>query len=203
MASGDAKRMLPLVVKAFAELGYRRATTAALAKRCGVRENVLYRIWPSKKEMFLAAIDHVWQSSSEFWRHLVAESGTTGADSARLILKYESTHHGETGLYKVIFAGLTEAHDPQIAAALRRMYRNFQMFIVDQVSAIRQNSPDPGPDIQSSDEIRAWGLVAVATMVNIDRTLKLLTARERSLLFSQLANLLIAPGILQTETKLE
>jgi AcrR family transcriptional regulator len=73
MASGDLKRMLPLVARAFADLGYRRATTAALAKRCGVRENVLYRAWPDKKAMFIASIEFVWQLSMDIWQGLVEE----------------------------------------------------------------------------------------------------------------------------------
>src|SRR5271170_1576678 len=133
MASGDAKRMLPIVAKAFAELGYRRATTAALAKRCGVRENVLYRAWPSKKQMFLATIDHVWQRSMEIWQELLAKSQETGMNSAWLILDYEATHHGETGLYKLIFVGLTETNDRQIVTALRRMYESFHDFIARQI----------------------------------------------------------------------
>ncbi len=138
MASGDLKRMLPLVARAFADLGYRRATTAALAKRCGVRENVLYRAWPDKKAMFIASIDFVWQRSMDIWQRLVEESGKTGAEAATLILEYESKHHGETGLYKVVFAGLTELDDPQVAAALRNMYRSFHAFITRQVLAMRE-----------------------------------------------------------------
>jgi len=193
MASGDAKRMLPLVARAFAELGYRRATTAALARRCGVRENVLYRAWPSKKAMFLAAIDHVWQRSMQVWGRLVAESGARGADAARLILKYESTHHGETGLYKVIFAGLTEAHDPHVAVALRRMYGSFHQFITGQVAAIRRDLPASTSKTNPTDELRAWGVLGVATVANIDRELKLFGPRERALLFTQLMRLLIDP----------
>lgn len=186
--------MLPLMARAFAELGYRRATTAALAKRCGVRENVLYRAWPSKKAMFLASIEHVWEKSMEIWQGLIAESAKRGADAARLILNYESTHHGETGLYKIIFAGLAEAHDRQIAAALRRMYCGFHEFIAAQVQALRQDSPSSNSPSGPSDELRAWGILGVATVVNIDRELKLLKPRDRAVLFTQLSRLLIAPA---------
>jgi AcrR family transcriptional regulator len=191
MASGDAKRILPVVAKAFADLGYRRATTAALAKRCGVRENVLYRLWPSKKEMFLAAIHYLWQNAIEIWQELIATSGTSGAASARMILEYESEHHGETGLYKVIFAGLTEANDPQIASALRKMYRSFHEFIAGQVGVIRHETLKSNAPHYPSDELTAWGILGVAMVSNMDRELKLFGTRERSLLFTQLANLLI------------
>jgi AcrR family transcriptional regulator len=194
MANGDAKRMLPLVARAFAELGYRRATTAALAKRCGVRENVLYRAWPSKKAMFLAAIDHVWRRSTEIWSGLIAELGASGAQAARVILEYESKRHGETGLYKLIFAGLTEAHDRQIAGALRTMYRRFHEFIAEQVGALRANVAGPNSGSGPGDSQRSWGLLGVATMIHIDRELNLLRPAERATFFSDLARLLIDPN---------
>ena len=42
---------IPILANAFAELGYRRATTAELARRCDVQENILYRLWPDKRSM--------------------------------------------------------------------------------------------------------------------------------------------------------
>jgi AcrR family transcriptional regulator len=203
MASGDAKRMLPLVAKGFAELGYRRATTATLAKRCGVRENVLYRAWPSKKAMFLAAIDHVWERATEMWTKLVADAGASGVDAARLLLEHESKHHGEMGLYKLIFAGLTEVDDPQIAGALRRMYRRFHQFIAEQVAILRANHDEPGVGaggaVEPSDAVRAWGVLGVATMIHVDRELNLFGSAERPGLFGQLAQLLIEPALAEKE----
>ena len=183
--------MLPLVARAFGELGYRRATTAALAKRCGVRENVLYRAWPTKKAMFLAAIGYLWQRAEDIWSKLIAESGTSGVQAARLIMDHESKHHGETGLYKVIFAGLSEAHDPEIAAAFRQMYRKFHQFIAKQIGVLRAELPGGGSTQGPTDEVRAWGMLGVATMIHIDRELGLFRPGERSTLFSELEHVLI------------
>jgi AcrR family transcriptional regulator len=193
MASGDAKRILPLIAQGFADLGYRRATTAALAERCGVRENVLYRLWPSKKEMFLAAINFIWQSSMEIWQGILSKSGATGDEAAGLILEYEAKHHGETGLYKVIFAGLTEAHDAEIAGALRKMYRSFHTFIAEQVEVIRQETSKTLPAKFPTSDLTAWGLLGISMVANMDMELKLFGARERGLLFTQIAQLLIVP----------
>ena len=55
--------LLPAMAQTFTELGYRRTTTAELSRRCRVQENILYRLWPSKKGMFLAAIDFVYEFS--------------------------------------------------------------------------------------------------------------------------------------------
>src|SRR5262245_59532483 len=104
--------LLPEIALVFAELGYRRTTTAELAARCRTQEVVLYRLWPDKRAMFIAVIDYVYESSRVAWEQLLAASDERSA--AERLLEYEATHHGETGLYRIVFAGLSEADDPQV-----------------------------------------------------------------------------------------
>ena len=185
--------MLPIVARAFAELGYRRATTAKLAKRCGVRENVLYRAWPNKKAMFLAAIDHIWESSADIWQKLSDAALPGGAaDAARRVLEYEARHHGESGLYRVIFSGLTETDDPEIAAALRRMYHNFHAFITRQVATSRGRAGKAaGAEAESMDELTGWALVGLATVASIGRELRLMGDKQRTHLYLRIGDLLL------------
>jgi AcrR family transcriptional regulator len=209
MAQSDARRLLPIVARAFAELGYRRATTAKLARACGVRENVIYRVWPSKKAMFLASIDYIWDSSRQVWQDLLERSRDADpAEATRRVLQYESTRHGKTGLYRVVFAGLSETDDPEIAAAMRRMYGNFHTFIAAQVAASRrqsqkQSQKQSGDKTRSKtaaggsggvsleDEVAAWALVGLATVASIGQSLGLPNKRQRSLLYTHVGNLLI------------
>ena len=102
-----------MLAKAFAELGYRRATTSALAKRCGLRENQLYRLWPNKKAMFLASIDYLYGFTAAKWQKLLSQASDTSP--AERILNWEGEHRGETGLHRITFAGLNEADDPRSA----------------------------------------------------------------------------------------
>jgi AcrR family transcriptional regulator len=197
----DAKQLLPIIAKAFADVGYRRATTAMLARACGVRENVIYRVWPSKKAMFLATIDYVWDSSRDIWRRLLAESRATDPSHAlRHVLQYESTHHGEVGLYRIVFTGLSETDDPEIAAAMRRMYENFHAFIAVELARSRGPSPKTirggkgaikrvRPSIE--DDVVAWALVGLATVANIGCALGVPNKRQRSLLYTSVGTHLI------------
>ncbi len=73
--------LLPVVARAFSELGYRRATTAQLAQRCGVQENILYRLWPDKQAMFLAAIDFVYEFSERTWLKLLQQPAAQSAEA--------------------------------------------------------------------------------------------------------------------------
>ena len=179
--------LIPIIARAFAELGFRRTTTAELAKRCGVQENVLYRLWPGKKAMFLAAIDHVYALSEEAWAALLADDGS-GSDSAERILQYEAGHHGEFGLYRIVFAGLSEADDPEIRDTLKAMYSRFHRFIRRQIAAHRTAG---GSTADLTADLSAWAFVGLGTMANISQELGLMTARSRRRLMIEAGRLLL------------
>jgi AcrR family transcriptional regulator len=63
-AAGEALRgrreeILDAATELFAEHGYSDAVTQELAERLGVGKGTLYRYFPSKKDLFLAAVDRV------------------------------------------------------------------------------------------------------------------------------------------------
>ncbi|MCH7885330.1 MAG: TetR/AcrR family transcriptional regulator [Planctomycetes bacterium] len=181
------KRLLPIIAQAFAELGYGRATTAELAQRCKVRENILYRLWPNKKAMFVASIDYVYEQSAATWREILADIDDS-ADAAGRLLKHEAEHHGESGLHRIILAGLSQTDEPEIRDALRSMYGRFHRFIRAQIVAHRKGE-DNGtlPDATAS----AWAIVGLGNLANISRELGLLTDRGRKRLFSDAGRLLL------------
>ena len=180
------KKLLPIVARAFAELGYRRATTAELARRCEVRENILYRLWPHKKAMFIASIDYVYEQAASAWREVLSE--TDDAGGAVRLLAHESEHYGESGLHGIIFAGLSEADEPEIREALRKMYGRFHRFIRGQIAAHRDGGPASGfPD----ETVAAWAIVGLGNVANIGRELGLLSGRERKRMIAEAGRLLL------------
>jgi AcrR family transcriptional regulator len=188
--------LLPLVAGVFVRQGYRRTTTAALARRCGVKEPILYRLWPDKKSMFLAAIDHVYGASVRLWGDLLAE-GPPGTSAAERILAYEAGHYGEFGLYRILFAGLGETDDPDIRRHMRRTYRRFHEFIrerIDEHREARGGGADPGDP--SAAGTAAWMVLGIGTIVGIARELDLLGARAgRELLLGAGSAILGTPGL--------
>ena len=184
------RELLPTLAETFGELGYRRTTTAELAERCGVQEPVLYRLWPGKQAMFVAALDFVADRSEEIWTKLL-EDGKGSGTSAERILAYEATHHGELGLYRIIFAGLSETDDPEIAEALRGLYGRFHGFIAGQVESHRDARKAAAlPDAA----LTAWAIVGLGTVANIGRETGLLTVRGRARLFREVGAALLGPA---------
>jgi len=181
--------LIPVLARTFADLGYRRTTTAELAERCGVRENILYRLWPDKRAMFVAALDHVYRLSEETWVGLLAAAGKVESP-AEVLLDYESRHQGEFGLYRIVFAGLSESDDPEIAAAMRTLYRRFQRFVRQQVLLHRAGADSPPG---SDPALVAWGIVGLGTVANIGRELGLLGAGTRQRLVAEIGRVLLGP----------
>ena len=178
--------MIPVVARAFAELGYRRMTTSELARRCGVRENILYRLWPDKRAMFIASIDYVYELSHTLWTRMAGEGG--GRERARRLLEYEARHHGEFGLYRIVFAGLSETDDPDVRKALRRMYGLFQQFIAARIAEHRRGR---GKGFVADEELAAWAIVGLGTLANIGRDLGLLSPGQRQRLIARVGRLLL------------
>ena len=181
------KQLLPIVAGAFAELGYRRATTAELAKRCEVRENILYRLWPDKKAMFVASIDYVYEQAAGTWREVLSETDDSAGAAMRL-LKHEAEHYGESGLHGIIFAGLSEIDEPEIREALRKMYGRFHRFIRGQIVAHRNGAPTSG---LLDETVAAWAIVGIGNVANISRELGLLTGRRRRRMFGEAGRLML------------
>jgi AcrR family transcriptional regulator len=180
------REFAPVLADAFAELGYRRATTAELAQRCGLAENVLYRLWPDKRAMFVAAVEHVFAASEADWSRITAEDADES--TAERLLEHEAAHHGDQGLHRIIFAGLSETDDPEIAAALQRVFRSFHRFVKQQISGHR--APGVGDDAPSAD-LAAWALIGLGTVAGIGRDLGLMGDRRRKKLFREVGQVLL------------
>ncbi len=185
------RELLPVVANAFAELGYRRTTTAELARRCGVQENILYRLWPEKKGMFIASIGYVYESSMVLWRDLLEEKAGDGRTAAERLLEHESKHFGQYEHYRIVFAGLSETDDQDVRAALADMFQRYQKFVREQISAHRAGNGD-GEVLDVG--LAAWAFVGLGTLAGITRELGLINDTQRRRLFATVGRGLLAGG---------
>ena len=181
--------MIPKIAHAFASLGYRRTTSAELAKRCGVRENILYRLWPDKRAMFIASIDFVYEQAEAGWLRVLIRSERS-ADAALLLLQHEAEHHGESGLYRIVLAGISETDDAQIRSALRTMYRRFHHFITQQLILHRGGKQHIAPDA----ELSSWAIVGLGILAGIGKELRIFTKSNQRRLLGEIGSFLLDGG---------
>ena len=189
------------VAETFAELGYRRTTTAVLAERCGLQEVALYRLWPDKKAMFVAAIEFVGDNTERIWDGLVpgagAGSGAVGragkdaSSGAERLLAHEAKHLGEFGFHRILFAGFSETDDPDIHAALRGVYERLLQRIGALVAAHRAARGSALDRALPAALLTAWALVGLGTATNLGRELGMLDEAGRTDLFAAIGRHLL------------
>lgn len=177
---------LPLITEVFAEYGYRRATTALLAQRCEVRENELYRIWPTKKSMFLDAIGFVFEAVASSWAESIKQKSDITA--AEQLIESQIQNRGNSRLHRILFSGLNEVDDPEICLALRNLYLNFHKMISGYVREHRQRH-----QLQSSlgDDTIAWIMIGMGSIFDIQQELEQGTIDQRRELLGQAANAIL------------
>ena len=175
------------IATTFAELGYRRTTTAVLAERCGLTEVALYRLWPDKQAMFTAAIEFVGEHTERIWDDIAA-ARRGKSSTAELLLAHESEHLGEFGFHRILFAGFSETDDPAIRAALRTVYQR----LLDRIAAaVAEHRADRKMDELPAAALTAWALIGLGTATNLGRELGLLGDRARNQLFAAIGKHLL------------
>lgn len=177
--------LLPVLARVFADHGYAGTTTAKLAAASDLRENQLYRLWPSKKAMFLAVLADIAEQQTRWWEHHFDDPKHRAdpAAAARSILDDEGKSRGSTGLHRLIFAGLSEAHDPDIRDALAAMYARLHAYIQRVVKQQKHNDPNA---CLASPALCAWSLIALGSFANVARELDLFPVATQRRLFNQL-----------------
>lgn len=78
-AAERRRELVETALRIFAAGSYRGVTTADIARAAAVSEPVLYRHFPSKRDLYLACLDEAWRGLRESWERALA--GT--ADPAR------------------------------------------------------------------------------------------------------------------------
>src|SRR5438094_7085455 len=66
--------LIETAIRVFTEGSYRGTTTAEIARAAGVSEPILYRHFASKRDLYLAALDHVWRKARTAWEQTLAEA---------------------------------------------------------------------------------------------------------------------------------
>jgi AcrR family transcriptional regulator len=126
--SADQRR--ELVIQAaqieFGRLGYEGASTAAIAKRVGVSQPYLFRLFPSKKAIFLATIDACFDSMEQLFEG--AAGDLTGEEALTAMGRaYNELLDQRERLQMQLQMWATACHDGDIRAKTRyRMGRLWQ-----------------------------------------------------------------------------
>ena len=161
----------------FAKGSYRGCTTAQIARELGVTEPVLYRHFASKRELYLACLDEVWERVRELWEKALARE----PDSANWIKAIGKAYLEARAAARIVLVdlwiqALTEAaDDPEIRRALREQVREVHDFVAD---VIRRGQEQGGILPSRDAEAEAWIFISLGLLSTIDHRLGSLVGEE-------------------------
>ena len=171
-AAERRERLVETALRVFTEGSYRGTTTAEIARAAGVSEPILYRHFASKRDLYLAALDHVWGNARAAWETALAESPDVRTALERMGRGHFTVRDCKHQLSELWVQALGEAaEDPELRRHLRRHMREVHGFWVD---VIRRGQEEgvlhPGRDA----EAEAWIFLAGGILGMVGRRIGLL-----------------------------
>lgn len=170
-----AERRLALVeaaVRVFTQGSYRGATTAEIAREAGVSEPILYRHFASKRELYIACLDHVWEKAKGIWelKILGASDVVKGLDDVGR--GHFSVRDCKFQLAELWVQALSEAgQDEELRKHLRRHMRAVHDFLAD---VIRRGQAEGSLAAGRDADAEAWNFLAGGIFGMVGRRIGLL-----------------------------
>lgn len=155
-AAERREQLLETAVRLFAERGYAGTTTAMLAKAAGVTEPIIYRHFASKKELFIAVINHASELTLSLWHQELRDAKSPAQRLRRLVAVNPMSSEAGRGVYRVIVQAMTEIEDADILAALREHVTRIHGFVAEEV---RRAQDENMVSRAFSPDVTAWVLL--------------------------------------------
>lgn len=164
------EQLLDAAVEAFAESGYRGASTANIAARLGVSEPTLFRHFPSKRALYLAAIDRSADVLIAQWRALAAGCATPTEALLEVGRWYFAELLRDSRHLVLRFRSYGEASDPEVGERVRARFREVFAFVEELHERARRDGL-----IAADTDIRArtWLFMAIGTLLDATQILGL------------------------------
>ena len=177
MAAADRrKHLVETAIRLFTEGSYHGTTTAEIARAAGVSEPILYRHFASKRDLYLAALEHVWARTRETWERTLEESSDACAAVEAIGKGHVSVRSPKLQLAELWVQALSEAsEDPDLRRHLRRHMREVHDFVA---GLIRRGQEEGAIASERDADSEAWIMLAGGILGMVGRRVGLLDERE-------------------------
>lgn len=162
--------ILDAAIAVFARVGYRAAATAAIAAELGVSEPTLFRHFPTKRDLYLAALDRSAEVTMRQWRAIAAEAATPLAALLAMGQWYFAELQRDSQHLRLRFRSYAEAADEASAARARAHVGEAVAF----VQALYEQARASG-EIAADTDVQAhtWLFMAIGLLLDVTQLLGL------------------------------
>jgi AcrR family transcriptional regulator len=175
-AAERRQKLVETAIRVFSEGSYRGTTTAEIAKAAGVSEPILYRHFASKRDLYLAALDHVWSQVQASWEEALAREPDVLAALASIGRGNFATRDCKYQLSELWVQALSEAtEDPVLRKHLRKHMRG----VHDYFAAMLRTGQEQGVLHADRDvDAEAWIFLSGSMMGMVGRRVGLVDDDE-------------------------
>jgi AcrR family transcriptional regulator len=174
-----AERRLALVetaIRVFSDGSYRGTTTAEIARAAGVSEPILYRHFASKRDLYLAALDHVWGKARAGWEEALEATEDVRDAIETMGRGHVTVRDCKFQMAELWVQALSEANeDPELRRQLRRHMREVHDFIA---GVIRRGQEQGVLNPDRNADAEAWTFLAGGVLGMVGRRIGLLEEAE-------------------------
>ena len=177
-AAERRQALIDTAIRVFSDGSYRGTTTAEIARAAGISEPILYRHFASKRDLYLAALDHVWGKMRAQWEAALTDSANVREAFEAIGRSHVSVHDCKFQMAELWVQALSEAtEDPELRKHLRRHMREVHDFIAGVIRKGQEQgvlNPTRNPDSE------AWTFLAGGVLGMVGRRIGLLNEDEVS-----------------------
>jgi AcrR family transcriptional regulator len=175
-AAERRQALIETAIRVFSDGSYRGTTTSEIARAAGVSEPILYRHFASKRDLYLAALDHVWRKMRAAWEEALEESANVREAFEAIGRSHVSVHDCKFQMAELWVQALSEAaEDPELRKHLRRHMREVHDFIAD---VIRKGQAEGVLNAARNADSEAWTFLAGGVLGMVGRRIGLLNEDE-------------------------
>jgi len=175
-AAERRQALIETAIRVFSDGSYRGTTTAEIARAAGVSEPILYRHFASKRDLYLAALDHVWTRMRDQWEQALAETANVREAIEAIGRSHVSVHDCKFQMAELWVQALGEAaEDPELRKHLRRHMREVHHFIAD---VIRRGQEQGVLNAERDADAEGWSFLAGGVLGMVGRRIGLLDEGE-------------------------
>ena len=175
-AAERRQALIDTAIRVFSEGSYHGTTTAEIARAAGISEPILYRHFASKRELYLAALDHVWGKMRASWERTLETTPDVRAALEAMGRGHVTVRDCKFQLAELWVQALGEAaEDPELRKHLRRHMREVHDFLA---SLIRRGQEEGVLHPDRNADAEAWSFLAGGMLGMVGRRVGLLDDQE-------------------------
>lgn len=160
--------ILDAAIAVFARVGYRAGSTAAIAAELGVSEPTLFRHFPTKRDLYLAALDRSAEVTMSQWREIAATAASPLAALLAMGQWYFAELQRDSQHLRLRFRSYSEVADPELAARARAHLDAAFGFVRDLYEQARA-----GGEIAADTDVQShtWMFMAIGLLLDVTQLL--------------------------------